>query len=151
MWLLIQISHDDVIKWKHFPRYWPFVRGIRRSPVISPHKGQWHGALIFSSICTRINGWVNNGEADDLRRYRAHYDVTVMRTTHFDSTLKCMIQSCHSFAHVPTAWLSTRAKLLPDLVTRITIRVKYIFTNYGSWTHIFCVKCARDVFRFQLW
>ena len=23
--------HDDVIKWKHFPRYWPFVRGIHRS------------------------------------------------------------------------------------------------------------------------
>ena len=20
--------HDDVIKWKHFARYWPFVRGI---------------------------------------------------------------------------------------------------------------------------
>ena len=32
--------HDDVIKWKHFPRYWPFVRGIHRSPVNSPHKGQ---------------------------------------------------------------------------------------------------------------
>ena len=31
-------SHDDVIKWKHFPRYWPFVRGIHRSPVNSPHK-----------------------------------------------------------------------------------------------------------------
>ena len=30
--------HDDVIKWKHFPRYWPFVRGIHRSPVNSPHK-----------------------------------------------------------------------------------------------------------------
>ena len=28
--------HDDVIKWKHFPRYWPFVRGIHRSPVNSP-------------------------------------------------------------------------------------------------------------------
>ena len=26
--------HDDAIKWKHFPRYWPFVRGIHRSPVI---------------------------------------------------------------------------------------------------------------------
>ena len=26
-------DHDDVIKWKHFPRYWPFVRGIHRSPV----------------------------------------------------------------------------------------------------------------------
>ena len=39
--------HDDVIKWKHFPRYWPFVRGILRSPVNSPHKGQWRGALVF--------------------------------------------------------------------------------------------------------
>ena len=24
------------------------------------------------------NGWVNNGEAGDLRRHRAHYDVIVM-------------------------------------------------------------------------
>ena len=70
--------HDDVMKWKHFPRYWPFVRGIHRSPVNSPHKGQWRGALIFPLICTRINGWVNNGGAGDMKHYRAHYDVTVM-------------------------------------------------------------------------
>ena len=43
--------HDDVIKWKHFPRYWPFVWGIHRWPVNSPHKGQWCGALIFSLSC----------------------------------------------------------------------------------------------------
>ena len=70
--------YDDVIKWKHFPRNWPFVRGIHRSPVNSPHKGQGRGALMFSLICVWINGWVNNREAGDLRRYRAHYDVTVM-------------------------------------------------------------------------
>ena len=29
-------SQDDVIKWKHFPRNWPFVRGIHRSRLI-PH------------------------------------------------------------------------------------------------------------------
>ena len=40
-------SHDDVIKWKHFPRYWPFVRGIHRSPVNSPHRGQWRGAWVL--------------------------------------------------------------------------------------------------------
>ena len=28
--------HDDVIKWRHFPRNWPFVRGIHRSRWI-PH------------------------------------------------------------------------------------------------------------------
>ena len=43
-------QHDDVIKWKHFPRYWPFVREIHWSPVNSPHKGQWRGALLFSLI-----------------------------------------------------------------------------------------------------
>ena len=30
--------HDDVIKWKHFPRCWPFVRGIHRSTVNSPQR-----------------------------------------------------------------------------------------------------------------
>ena len=75
-----QYSHDDVIKWKHFPRNWPFVRGIHRSRWI-PHKGQWRGALMFSLTCVwtyMINDWVNNREAGDLRCHRAHYDVIVM-------------------------------------------------------------------------
>ena len=71
-------DHDDVIKWKHFQRYLPFVRGIHRSPVNSPHKGQWHGALMFSLICAWIDGRVNNREAGDLRRHHTHYDVSVM-------------------------------------------------------------------------
>ena len=71
------LNHDDVIKWKHLPRYWPFVRGIHRSP----HKGQWRGAFMFSLICAWINLWVNNREADDLRRYRARYDVSVMMSS----------------------------------------------------------------------
>ena len=73
------LFHDDVIKWKDFPRNWPFVRGIHRSPVNSPHKGEWRGALMFSLICVWINDWVNNREAGGLRRYRAHYDVIGMR------------------------------------------------------------------------
>ena len=48
------------------------------SPVNSPHKGQWHGALMFSLICAWINGWVNNHEAGDLRCHHAHYDIIVM-------------------------------------------------------------------------
>ena len=69
--------HDDVIKWKHLPRYWPLVWGIHRSSVNSPHKGQWRGALMFCFIYAWINGWVNNREAGDLRRHRAHYDGIV--------------------------------------------------------------------------
>ena len=76
--IMEKCTHDDVIKWKHFPRYWPFVQGIHRSPVNSLHKGQWHRALVFYLICARINLWVNSLEAGKLRRHRAHYDVIVM-------------------------------------------------------------------------
>ena len=68
--------------WRHemktLPRYWPSVRGIHRSPVNSPHKGQWRGALMFSLICARTNGWANHRHAGDLRRHLIHNDVTVM-------------------------------------------------------------------------
>ena len=73
---LLLTAYDDVIKWKHFPRYWPFVWGIHRSPVNSPHKGQWRGAFFDLRW---INAWINNLEAGDLRRFRAHYDATVMK------------------------------------------------------------------------
>ena len=76
--------HDYVIKWKHFPRYWPFVRGIHRSPVNSPLKDQWRRALMFSLICACINGWVNNRETGNLGCHRTHYDVIVM------SNAECM-------------------------------------------------------------
>ena len=46
--------------------------------VYSPHKGQWRWALMFSFICAWTNGWVSNWCAGDLRRHRAHYDITVM-------------------------------------------------------------------------
>ena len=70
--------HDDGIKWKHFLRYWPFARGIHRSPVDSLHKGQWCTALMFSLICAWTNVWANNWDAGDLRRHHAQNDITVM-------------------------------------------------------------------------
>ena len=69
--------HDDVIKRKHFLRYWPFMRGIHRSLVNSRHKGQWCRTLMFSFICA----WINSCEAGDLRCHHAHYEVTVMICT----------------------------------------------------------------------
>ena len=155
-WLVAwSVPNDDVIKRKHFPRYWPFMRLIHQSPLKRPAtrsfdiffdlrpkkriqfkwsilshwdrvrhicvsnltiigsyigllpgrcqmmtssngnifrvtgylcgeftsprwKGQRRGALMVSLIFARINDWVNNGEAGDLRRHRAHYDVIVL-------------------------------------------------------------------------
>ena len=77
---------DDVIKWTHFPLYWPVSR-IHRD---SPHKHQWRGALMFSLICT----WTNNRYAGDLRHH--HYDVIVMRPAFFH------LHGLHDKLHVPS-------------------------------------------------
>ena len=84
--------HGDVIKWKYFPRYWPFVRGIHRSTVNSPHEGKWRSALMFFFfIWAWINGGINNSEAGDLRCHRAHYDVSVMiGVVKIDKTWNCV-------------------------------------------------------------
>ena len=66
--------YDDVIKWKYFPRYWLFVKGIRRSPVDSPQKASDADLWCFF-ICACTNSWTNDRDADDLSR---HYDITVM-------------------------------------------------------------------------
>ena len=44
--------------WKRFPRYWPFVWGIHRSPVHSPHKGSATGASVFF-FCISLNKRLN--------------------------------------------------------------------------------------------
>ena len=130
---LVAFGHDDVIKWKLCPRYWPFVRGIHRSPVNSPHKGQWRGALMFSLICVWINGWVNNRESGDLRRYPAHYDVTVMTTEYSIKYARCVV----------VVWLWYYVLLDPCephvlIHTRIawTIKVHSQFMRFRTKAHI---------------
>ena len=116
-------KHDDVIKWTHFPRYWPFVRGIHRSPVNSPHKGQWRGALMFTLICVWINGWVNNRKAGDLRRNRAHYDVTVMNSGWVTISRKDQAQYC------------TRSDTYGDYTSTKTIAFYHYIENFtGSYS-----------------
>ena len=72
---------------------------IFRVTVNSPHKGQWRGAFMFSLICAWISRWVNNREAGDLRRYRAHYDFIVMTRSGRNLTV----------------WLLNREKLRPSI------------------------------------
>ena len=83
-------------------------------PVNSPHDGQWHGALMFSLICARINSWVNNGEAVDLRCHRTHYDVTVMMWSHHNGSTHRMVKDCVDFYFDLQLW----SYLSPLLMTK---------------------------------
>ena len=76
MKLTLTQSHNDVINWKPFPPSWPCARGIRRSTGF-PSQRPTTWAWIFC-ICAWTNGLANNRDPGDLRRHRAHYDVTVM-------------------------------------------------------------------------
>ena len=88
--------------------YWPFVRRIRRWPVDSPHIGQWRGALMFSFICALTNSWENCLDTCDLRRHRAHYNITVMEackvmqkgvTELFHSCYDLWLVTCYASRH----------------------------------------------------
>ena len=97
-------KHADVIKWKHFPRYRSFVRRIYRSPVDSPLRDQWRGALIFSLIYFWTKGWVNKRNIGDLRRYLAYHDTIVMnwpKPDSFEYPPKCIYCSTFIMASIP--------------------------------------------------
>ena len=56
IWRIMKTSSNGNV----FPRNWPFMRGIHRSPVNSPYKGQWRGASLLYLICAWTNGWANH-------------------------------------------------------------------------------------------
>ena len=87
-----QALHGDVIKWKHFPRYWPVVRGSPRTQV-SDAELWW-----FLLSASWIYGWVNNREAGDFRRHCAHYDVIVMLSAN-QSVLICATAALSVLSH----------------------------------------------------
>ena len=119
-------AYDDVIKWKHFPHNWLSVPGIHWSPVNSPLRGQWRGAVMFSLICTWINGRVNNGEAGDLRCYRAHYDVRAMTYINVVLYKEVTIPVTYQVREQGLYWLITRStscRLFAAIHTEVLVTV----------------------------
>ena len=146
LWLVS--LHDDVIKWKHFPRNWPFVREIHRSPVNFPHKGQWRGALMFSLIYAWINDWVNNREAGDLRRQPGHYDVIVMNYISLNSRVMCdaMFQSMLASKQ---DWIT---KALHCVLSRLISQASYSANPLSHWNLEGQLAVSKlDRIRFKWW
>ena len=104
-----------------------------------PRTKEWRGALMFSLICAWIKDWVNNREAGDLIRHRAHYDVTVMGTPKYH-WLCIVLWPCPSqfFRHYLSAcrfdWLYdgpsnichlTVLQIHQAIISFLTIKVKF--------------------------
>ena len=92
------------------------------SPVNSPHKGQWRCALMFSLICARMNGWVNNREAGDLRRHQAHCDV-IVKLIYWDSVKHHIIERT---AHMPKHSVSSTWTFVSIYISLVPLRWRYM-------------------------
>ena len=137
--------HEDVIKWKTFPRYWPFVQIINRSPVNFPHKGQWRRALMFSLICAWIIGCANTNtrEARDLRRHVAYYDVILIFMS-LNWVIICKVKACDQFGIIVLPKpLATEYQLDTGNHNSVKVESKYNDYMYLLWICIW--KCRLQV------
>ena len=132
--------------WRHqmetFSALLALCAGNSPVPVNSPHKGQWRGALMFSLIWAWINNWVNNREAGDLRRYRGHYDVSVMIMACYlfgaiigtNANLHLIDPSSNNFSQIWNKML----KIISEIYIYITIAV-YKIAVYKILLRLLCV------------
>ena len=114
--------HDDVINWKHFQLYWPFVRGIHRLPVNSPHKGQWRGALMFSLIFA-WKKWLSK------QSRRLWFEVPSCSLWRHCNELNCISFSCRLYT-----W--SRGIFSAGLPLRHHSGLKTRITHQVSWFNI---------------
>ena len=96
--------HDDVIKWKHFPRYWPFVRGIHRFTDRFPSQRPVTLSFdVFFLFCAWTNGWANNRDVN-----------AVTLTLYIPSTLSSLVTAVTTkLVSCQLSDSSIRARLLP--------------------------------------
>ena len=117
--------------WRHQMETFAALLAICAGNSPAPHKGQWRGVLMFSLICTWITDWVNNREAGDLRRHRAHHDVIVMSDP----------ASFHAFLDL---WLNLDDTVIENYVLSdflfVTWRNHYVLKHEERVVLNFCIR-----------
>ena len=119
--------HDDVVKWKHFPRYWPFVRGITGLLWIPHTKASDAELWCFLELNKRLSkqSW------GLVRRYHAHYDVTVM--------LQCCLGEGPCLFCTPIQDCSIGSGTISANQQRGILWVEFWFHGHNKTSKIVCI------------
>ena len=151
------MHHGDVIKWNHFPPYWPFVRGIDRSSVDSFHKGQWRGAWMLWYVHEHtIEQTIEISVIwDAIERYRdvqLWYQVTKSQTPITTAIWRCRkpISQWYCGSHLKAAlplikrlmiasdrsrnigpWIQTNLLNANVLVDKVTFHIEFQIINFS--------------------
>ena len=128
--------HDDVIKWKQFPRYWPFVW---------LHKGQLRGALIFIFDLRWNKRLGKQSWGCVLRCQGAHHHVIVMQaltfTLHHSPPIRMLLCFYHNnnnntikrktrTTRTPAFWWYPRRPMITSAIDR---NCRQDNTNSVTW------------------
>ena len=121
--------------WRHqmetFSALLALCAGNSPVPGEFPAEGQWRGALMFSLICTWINGSINNREAGGLRRHRTHYDVAVMIADFMSAPSQWeTVLLCNDVSH----WLGTSLESALQLYKSIQYRNLWFTLSWQSYS-----------------
>ena len=134
--------------WRHqtetFSAWLAFVRGIHRSTMNSPNKGQRRGALVFSLIFAWTNSWAKNGDAGDLSRHRTHYDVIAMEFVPIGDTVCCRNDDlwCHRW------WRGCRTgDVLFTVVAILDMLFLFVYFVSGCNKEFIIEKCKGTIIR----
>ena len=161
---LTESHHDDVIEWKHFPRYWPFVGGIHRSPGTGEFPAQmasyaenvsiwWRhhitGAIIRLSQCQ----WSNDEDYGSIgRKNQVKTDNITTAKHNITKAWGCFVgYSVHAYnmsltavmeivyGHFESIFLSTQSVLAQGTSLQLTkVHSKYILSSIMHNNHTFC-------------
>ena len=104
--------------------------------LISLKKGQWRGALMSFFICAWTSAWVNNRDAGDLRRHRAHYDVTVIFYTFSNQPLV-------TINNAPMCLYLTKSGSSGILLHAECFHKNSLMWSKNSWTSIWYSKAIQ--------
>ena len=90
-------------------------------------------------ICAPIHGWVNNGEAGDLRRYRAQYEVIVVNTLTAD-----IFSNGSEYIRQANICLPRETSSVFGILVTVYCRIEIVFkviaiiaATYGMWITVY--------------
>ena len=145
-------DHDDVIKWKHFPRYLLFVRGIHRSPSM-PHAITW---INDDPVKWRINKYASSSSVSSLGGRRQLSKMGLQSQCKLNRTI-----SIYHFTNIICRHMFTSQKFQQDISQRLeatklhtkvfTLTWKFIkaeiFVQYTKYC--VCEKTNGKTFQFE--
>ena len=124
-------KHDAVIKWKHFPPNWPFVRGIHRSRWIPRTKASTRSFDIFFDL--RLNkrlskqpwGWWFETPSWSLwRQCNDCEEITrvpfLLKWSYYHETMTCIVW--YSVFVTRNGWCS---------IVRMITPIRYLLVQYS--------------------